>query len=226
MSLHLLPNLLAPNSDPAMNFVPGLTDIVNGLDGFFVENPKLARVFLKHFDFDKLRDKPMVVIHKQQITEELMAPVIKDKENWGIITDAGLPCMADPGYRLVAIANKNSTKTGIKVHAYPGPCSIILALMLSGLPSQSFTFNGYLPRKLDRKFRIPGTTQIYIETPYRNIPSIRALTENLRPTDFLCIACDLQLPTQQVLTKPISWWLTQNYDHYHKRPLILITHTP
>ena len=142
MTLYLLPNLLHPEADPKLSFVSGLEEIVNQMDGFFVEHPKEARVYLKHFDFEKLKTKPMEVLDKDTTNfVTLLQPLLKG-EKWGIIADVGLPCIADPGAKLVYGAKDKN----IDVVAIPGPCSIFLALMLCGLESQQFVFQGYLPR--------------------------------------------------------------------------------
>ncbi len=219
MTLHLLPNLLHSNATPNLNFVVGLQDVVNNLDGFFVEDPKEARKYLKHFDFDKLKDKPMEIVNKD--TKDfriLLKPLLNGKE-FGVVVDSGMPTIADPGSKLVFIAKS----LNIKVMAYPGPCAIILALVLSGLDSQQFTFQGYLPRKIDRKIRNIEMTQIFIETPYKNHNSLANLLSVLAIRDTLTIACDLTLPTQQVITQTVGEWhkTHQNYD-FHKRPAIFL----
>jgi 16S rRNA (cytidine1402-2'-O)-methyltransferase len=202
MTLYLLPNLLHPDADPKFNFVPGLEEIVNQLDGFFVEHPKEARVYLKHFDFEKL-----------------LQPLLKG-EKWGIISDAGLPCIADPGAKLVYGAKDKN----IEVVAIPGPSSIFLALMLCGIESQTFSFQGYLPR--DCKVQRLGMLQLFIETPYNNQKSLEKLLTHLQDDDLLSIACDLTLPTQKVITKKIKWWKEHHKEEdFYKRQAIFLIKT-
>ncbi len=222
MTLHLLPNLLGPTQDPRFSLVPILDEVVNQLDGFFVETPKEARVYLKHFQFDQLKDKPMVIVDKRtENFQEILEP-LKNKENWGVIVDAGLPCLADPGSRLVAAARAE----GIVVVAYPGPSSIVLALMLSGLDSQSFVFGGYLPRVLDISIRKEKRTQVYIETPYNNMKRLEALLQILKDEDTLCIACDLLSPTQEVVVQTVRVWKKRiSFYNFHKRPAIFLIKT-
>lgn len=222
MALHLLPNLLGEEADPKYNFVLGLPEVVNRLDGFLVEHPKEARKFLKHFNFDKLRDKPMRILDaRTRDFDELLEPM-KKGESWGVITDAGLPCIADPGSALVYHARL----AGIKIFAYPGPSSLILALMLSGLPSQQFVFQGYFPRAFDIKIRQERKTQLFIETPYNNQKTLERLLEVLDKKDLLCLAADLTLPTQEVIVQPVHKWQRMIHQtNFHKRPTIFILHT-
>ncbi len=219
MTLHLLPNLLNEFADKRASLVPILNDIIYDLDGFFVENPKEARKYLKCFDFDRLRDKPMIVMGKRAESEKELLEPLKKKQSWGVISDAGLPCLADPGSQIVSLARR----LGIKVKAYPGPCSITHALALSGFDGNGFTFHGYFPRKQDANmFELPGI-HIFIETPYNNNPTIRKMLLLLKPRDLLCVACDLMSDKEEVIVEKASSWLTDKSDFdFHKRPAILI----
>ncbi len=220
MTLYLLPNLLHPEADPKLSFVGGLEEIVNQLDGFFVEHPKEARVYLKHFDFEKLKTKPMEILDKNTTNfVTLLQPILRG-EKWGVISDAGLPCIADPGAKLVYGAKDKN----INVVAIPGPSSIFLALMLCGLDSQSFVFQGYLPR--DCKVLKMPMLQVFIETPYNNEKSLEKLLLNLQDENVLCIASDLTLPTQQVITKKVKWWKeNREKEPIHKKPSIFLIKT-
>lgn len=222
MALHLLPNLLGEEADPKFNFILALPEVVNHLDGFLVEHPKDARKFLKHFNFDLLRDKPMRILDsKTRDFQELLEPM-KRGESWGVITDAGLPCIADPGSELVYHARQ----AGIKIYAYPGPSSLILALMLSGLNSQQFIFQGYFPRSLDQRIRNEKKTQVFIETPYNNQKTLERLLEVLDKKDKLCLAADLTLPTQEVISEPVhKWQRIIHQTNFYKRPTIFIIRT-
>ena len=120
MTLYLLPNLLSDDSDLSLSIPQGIDEILYQLDGFFVETPKEVRKYLKYFDFDKLRDKPMMIIDKKSDDYSDHINVLKEGEKWGVISDCGLPCIADPGSRLVYLARKE----GIKIEAIPGPSSI------------------------------------------------------------------------------------------------------
>ena len=162
MTLYLLPNLLAEDGDLSLSIPQGIEEILYSLDGFFVETPKVARKFLKHFDFERLRDKPMEIIDRKSDDFSEHLKLLKSG-NYGLLSDCGLPCIADPGARLVYLA-KNA---GVDVQAIPGPSSIFLALMLSGLYSQKFTFYGYMPVRIDKSIRQDKALQVYIQTPYK-----------------------------------------------------------
>ncbi|MBS0585043.1 MAG: SAM-dependent methyltransferase [Verrucomicrobia bacterium] len=220
MALHLLPNLLDPKAEPSLNFVSGLFEVVNSLSGFFVEDPKEARQFLSHFDFKTLKEKPMVRI-EENLDREILLPLEKG-ESWGVITDRGLPCLADPGAKIVALARQKN----IKVYAYPGPCSFILALMLSGIECQSFQFQGYMPRVIDKTLRKKEVVQVFIETPYRTQKTLEALLAVLHDEDLLCLALDLTMPSQEVITQKVSLWKKNSKESsFHKRPCIFILKT-
>jgi 16S rRNA (cytidine1402-2'-O)-methyltransferase len=133
--------------------------------------------------------------------------------------------VADPGANLVALAQRK----GIKVVPLTGPSSIILALMGSGLNGQNFAFVGYLPvkspdrekriRQLEQRARDEKQTQLFIEAPYRNNHLLGALISTLHPETMLCIAADITLPTEFVVTKSVKEW-TKNLPDLHKRPTI------
>lgn len=198
MTLYLLPNLLSEQSDPAWNFIPSLHDLILSLDGFFVENEKKARKYFKHFDFSQLRTKPMILFNQNHTQFSLNA--LEKGERWGIVVDAGLPCLADPGSTIVYEARKK----GFAVHAIPGPSAIFLAIMLSGLDAQTFVFQGYFSRD-NRIVRLPYL-QIFIETPYNAKRRLKVLLNVLQDRDFLCLASDLTAPSQKVVTQRVIDW--------------------
>lgn len=219
MTLYLLPNKLHEDADPAAVFVPMMRDIVNDLDGFFVENEKVARKMLSNFDFQKLKTKPMIVLDKRAQDIASLLDEIREGQKWGVISDAGLPCIADPGAELVFAAKKRN----MSVKTFPGPSSIVLALMLSGLNSQEFYFGGYLPRKITPSLRRLKMTQVFIETPYNNTKSLRDLLHVLHDNDYLCVAVDLTSDTEQVVTQSVSEW-KKNFSQFdfHKRPALFV----
>ena len=218
MTLYLLPNLLSDDADPALAIPAGLENILYSLDGFFVETPKVARKFLKHFDFDRLRDKPMEIVdkHTKEFTEHV--DLLKKGEKWGLLSDSGLPCIADPGARLVLLAKK----ARIKVEAISGPSSIFLALMLSGLYSQRFTFYGYIPRQINKQMRRDKYLQVYIQTPYKTEITLQNLTDELDPRDLLCVALDIGSPNQEVITDTIKNWQNMKWPELRKRPAVFL----
>jgi len=136
--------------------------------------------------------------------EDYLSPVYNGFDI-GVLSEAGLPCIADPGSKIVALAHKK----GITVTPLSGPSSIILALIASGLNGQNFTFNGYLPvkpeersariRELEKKAK-EGTAQIFMETPYRNQKFMETLLSTCHNDTMLCIAIDISLPTEMIIT--------------------------
>ena len=218
MTLYLLPNLISHDSNISLSLPPGLEEILYSLDGFFVETPKEIRKFFKHFDFEKLRDKPMEIVDRRSDDFSEHLKFLKKGENWGIISDAGLPCIADPGARLVLLA-KNE---GIKVEAIPGPSSIFLSIMLSGLYSQKFTFYGYMPRQIGKRMRQDRDLQVYIQTPYKTEITVQNLVDELDPRDMLCVALDVGSPSQEVITDTIKNWQKRKWPQLRKRPAVFL----
>lgn len=181
---------------------------------FIVEDTRSARRFLRLIDkgfpindtvFRELNEHTM----ESEIAEYL-EPVFKGVDI-GIMSEAGLPGIADPGSRIIAIAHKRK----LKIVPLAGPSSILLALISSGLNGQNFTFNGYLPVKPDeRRARIKelerksheGYAQIFMETPYRNQKMLESLISTCSGETMLCIAADITLPTEFIRTMKISEW--------------------
>ena len=150
-----------------------------------------------------------------------------DGESVGMLSEAGVPGIADPGADVAKIAHEK----GIQVVPLVGPSSILLAMMASGLNGQSFAFNGYLPidnkerrntiKKLEKLSGDIGQSQAFIETPYRNNKMFDELCNTLSPGTQLCVACDITLPTEFIKTAPVTIWQRSRPD-LHKRPAIFI----
>lgn len=225
--LVLLPNLLSVESDPKELLPAGLAQLFTSLDGLIVENAKSARHFIMRFSKELLK-LPMELLNEHTEDFKPLLEPVKRGEKWGILSDCGLSCIADPGAKLVELAHKQN----LAVRALPGPSSIFMGLMLSGFSGQSFTFNGYLPRRrplLDQRLEVlvrrsqkEGTTQIFIEAPYRNNPLFASLVELLPNDTVLCIACDLTDPNEWVETLPISLWKKREAPNLHKRPTLFL----
>lgn len=198
------------------------------LSCFVVEHPKSARQFLKRCNMKT----PLQQIEFQVLdehtpkmeTEALLAPLMEGRDV-GLISEAGCPAVADPGSDLVALAHRK----GIRVVPLVGPSSILLSLMASGLGGQRFRFHGYLPvekedlekkiKAIEKASRERDETQIFIETPYRNKRLLDALVANCRGDTRLCIATDLSLETESIMTKPIGSWKGTELD---KRPSVFL----
>ena len=231
--LYLFPNVLDETQHHEEFFPRSVGEHVSEIEGILAENEKSARAFLKRFTFSRgrtFREIPIKLLNEHTTDpelKELLTPLLQSQK-WGLISDCGLPCLADPGARIVALAHKN----GIPVKTFPGPSSIIMALMLSGLHSQQFTFHGYLPREvplLVKKLKSmelevsgQGTTQMFIEAPYRNQKLLETLVETLSGSVFLCVASDVSLPAEKIITQSISKWKTQDLAYYQKRPTVFL----
>lgn len=206
MILYAIPT---PLGAAAADSLPqSVLDTVRTLKDFAVENAKSARAFLKDAGCD-VHALSIVEIHHE--SESLLKP-LREGRPLGLLSEAGCPAIADPGAALVEAAHRE----GFRVVPLVGPSSIALALMASGLEGQRFAFCGYLPREpLKRKMRIKelenrslreDETEIFIETPYRNEAMLAALLETCRDTTRLCVAADLTLASEAVVTKSVAEW--------------------
>ena len=228
--LYLIPTTLG---DCALSQVlpDGNTSIIKGLKVFIVENIRTARRFLKQVDRDIIIDELQFFELNQhtdlnQISQYLEP--LKTGQNIGIISEAGCPAIADPGADIVALAQQRK----IKVVPLVGPSSILLSLMASGFNGQSFAFQGYLPiekgqrsdklKQLERRIYNEQQTQIFIETPYRNMQMFEELLKSLQPQTKLCIAVDITSANEDIRTKAISEWKTSLAPELHKRPCIFL----
>lgn len=222
--LLLLPNLLNKEGLPDLFFPPSVQRAVLRLDGLIAENEKEGRAFLKRMEAD-YRNTPIELLNKHHHDLDALLEPIRKGETWGLISDAGLPVLADPGYQLVARARDFN----VTVQAFVGPSSIVMALMLSGLPSQHFAFNGYLPRspkdqieKLEKRSKEERATQVFIEAPFRNDKLLDSLLETLDESTKLCVAWDLTMPTQGVETHSVSTWKKRSRPTLHKKPAVFL----
>lgn len=204
--------------------------IVQEIDVFIVENIKTARRFIKRVAPEKKIDDLVFYEINKRTNMDMLPTFLKsifEGKNIGVISDSGCPGVADPGADVVALAHENN----IKVVPLVGPSSLLLSLMASGFNGQSFCFNGYLPkeqkdrvRKLKELERIANAqkqTQLFIETPYRNQHVFDDLLLNCNPSSKLCIAVDITLPSEQILTKTIAEWKNFKID-LTKRPCIFL----
>ena len=229
MVLYLIPTTLGETDLdrilPAYN-----NEIVNRLDFFIVEDVRTARRFLKKINpATDIDSKTFYVLNQHTRPEEIagfLKPLSEGREV-GVISEAGCPAIADPGADVVAIAQEK----GFKVVPLVGPSSILLALMASGFNGQSFAFNGYLPvqpadrtkaiKRLENRAHNEKQSQIFIETPYRNMKMLQDIISVCQPTTRLCIAADITLETEFIRTKTIKDWKNQLPD-LNKRPCIFI----
>ena len=228
-TLFLIPVPLADEA-AAKSFTPYLTQTINQLTEYIVENEKTARRFLKQAGLTIPQSE--LLIHdygkhnREQSVSTFFTGLMAGKDV-GLMSEAGCPGIADPGAAIVAEAHRK----GIKVVPLVGPSSILLALMASGFNGQSFAFYGYLPiDKAQRSQRVKelenlaerhNQTQLFIETPFRNMPMLDEIVRTCKPATRLCIACNLTAADELVQTKTISEWKKQLPD-LHKKPTIFL----
>ncbi|MFV0345472.1 MAG: SAM-dependent methyltransferase [Bacteroidales bacterium] len=228
--LYLIPSGLG--ADDNLSVLPSRTvGVIKELKVFVVEDIRTARRFLKSIDKSiDIDSLSLLELNEHTDKKELDEIWSKTKDhNVGIISEAGCPAVADPGSDLVAIAHKNNKE----VVPLIGPSSILLALMGSGMNGQGFTFCGYLPvknparinaiKKLEAVSMQTQQTQIFIETPYRNVALFQDIIKSCRANTLLCVACDLTMSTQTIQTKSIKEWQTEDPD-IHKRPTVFLIH--
>jgi 16S rRNA (cytidine1402-2'-O)-methyltransferase len=226
-TVYLVPSLLDEHGTKSLPFY--LKEAVQDCQVFFVENERSARRFLKTIWKEMvIDDYQWFAIHKAE--EEVLSAfrqLLKEGKHIGIISEAGCPGVADPGQLLVAAAQDMN----VAIKPLVGPSSILLALMASGMNGQQFQFVGYLPidtterikaiKELENDSRKRNSTQIFIETPYRNNQLIEAILKTCDSTTRLCLAADLTGDTEWVKTKTIADW-KKEVINLHKRPAIFL----
>jgi 16S rRNA (cytidine1402-2'-O)-methyltransferase len=228
-TLFLIPTPLSENRFDTV-FPPCNTEIINQLRYFIVENIRTARRFIKKVDpainIDGLTFFELNKHTDKKEFARFLHPM-KGGNDVGLMSEAGLPAVADPGADIVALAQEQH----FTVKPLVGPSSILLALMASGFNGQSFSFAGYLPiqnnerikmlRKLESKIYNEDQSQIFIETPYRNMKMLEDILNTCQPNTKLCIAADITAETETIKTKPVKEWKKQLPD-LHKRPCIFL----
>lgn len=232
--LILLPNLLEESLLPESFLPASLGKTIQSLQGLIAESEKSARRYLRKFiSHDEMAAMPLRLLNehtKEAELADLLSP-IQIGETWGLISDAGLPCLADPGADLVWQARAK----GILVETHAGPSSIIFALQLSGFPSQRFTFHGYLPREipdleealraLEKNSKMQQSSHLFIEAPYRSAKLFDLLLTTLAPTTRLCVAASLTTPQERVISQSIAKWKTQKIQ-LTKEPVVFVVYAP
>ena len=211
--LYLIPTLLG-NQEPDSVIPLKTLEITKKLRHFIVEELRTARRYLrlidKNFPIDECSFSVLNEHTSDAEFEEFLHPIEKGFDI-GLMSEAGLPCIADPGSKVVLLAHKKR----YSVTPLAGASSIILALVASGLNGQNFTFNGYLPVKPAERFKkikelekksLEGAAQIFMETPYRNNQTLETLLAACQNDTYLCIAADISLQAESIRTKKISEW--------------------
>ena len=229
--LYLIPTTLG-DTEPLEVMPLSVKKVVEEIDYYIVENEKSARAFIKKISPKKAQPSLQIMSldkYAEEIETRRYLDVCKQGINVGLLSEAGVPAVADPGASIVKLAHENN----IQVVPLVGPSSILMALMSSGMNGQNFAFNGYLPiDKSDRKKALKdleklskekNQSQIFIETPYRNEKMFADLKVALSPSTNLCIAADITLSSEFIKTLSMEDWKHQTPD-LHKKPAIFIIH--
>lgn len=229
-ALYLIPVTLGDT--PIEQVLPSYNhDIIMQIRHFIVEDIRSARRFLRKVDREfPIDDSTFMEMGKHADSKQFsqyLEPLRKG-ESIGVISEAGCPAVADPGADVVAIAQRE----GLQVIPLVGPSSMILAVMSSGLGGQSFAFNGYLPvdpadrskklKMLEARAWNEGQTQLFIETPYRNLKMFQSLLASLRPQTRMCIAAGITTPDEWIRTLTIEKWKKQQLPDLSKVPAIFL----
>ena len=226
--LYIIPVLLG--GENISDLIPlGTIDIAKVLKHFIVENEKSARKFLKLAGVPNQGELQISELdkHDDNINYQDLLSASIEGNDIGLLSEAGAPAVADPGAMVVRAAHQLQ----IQVIPLAGPSSILMALMASGLNGQSFCFHGYLPidkderlkkiKLLEKDAQVRNQTQLFIETPYRNNQLLKDLV-TLLPADMkLCIAANISLPEEYILTQRISNWKKKLPD-LHKQPCVFL----
>lgn len=227
--LYLIPT---PLGEQAVDTIPAyVLDTIQQLDVFIVERVKTARLFLRQIQFTRpFDDCVFYELNKHTPPQDIpgFLDLAFEGRDIGVLSEAGVPAVADPGARLVRMAHRR----GVEVCPLVGPSAILLALMSSGLNGQQFAFHGYLSpkrptlakdlKRLETQSARSGETQIFIEAPYRNLVIFDTAMQVLAPTTTLCVATDLTLPTQYIRTHPILEWRRMARPFINKRPTVFL----
>jgi 16S rRNA (cytidine1402-2'-O)-methyltransferase len=228
-ALYLIPVTIG---DEALETVlpASVFEVAKQLDYFIVENERSARRFLRKAgvlrDFQEVK---FFILNKHTPPESLasfLQPLLNGTPV-GLLSEAGVPCVADPGNEIVKLCHQNN----IRIVPLTGPSSVLLALMASGFNGQNFAFHGYLPIQLpalksklksfEEAIFKENQTQIFIETPYRNNKLLEIITASCHPEILLCIAVELTGKNEMVKTKSIKHWRNKLPD-LHKKPAVFL----
>lgn len=227
--LYLIPATLGESSYEAI-FPNFNKELILSIDTFIIEDLRSARRFLKSLkypgNFDNVNFYLLNEHTEPEETSQYLDDIIEGKDV-GILSEAGMPCIADPGNVIVQMAHRKE----IDVVPLIGPSSIFLSLAASGFNGQNFSFLGYIPinpnersnylKEIEKKVWKLNQTQIFIEAPYRNLKLFESIVQSCSPNTMLCIACDITLGTEFIRTKSIAEWKKIKPD-IHKRPTVFL----
>lgn len=228
--LYLIPSTIGDT--PVTDVIPSLNlGVINKINHYIVENERTARRELIKMGIETpIDDLEFFVLNKHTRKEDIPEYLkIAENNDIGLLSEAGVPAVADPGSEVVLLAHQQN----IEVIPLTGPSSILLALMASGLNGQNFAFVGYLPvqknerikrlRQLEQRSKAENQSQIFMETPYRNDQLLEDVLFACSPQTLLCIAADVSTENSFIGTNQISIW-NKKKPKLHKRPVIFILH--
>lgn len=230
VALYLFP--VGLSTGPLTDVLPRRNvELLRGIRHFAVEETRTARRFLRAAVNDFPIDDSSIAELNEHTTPQQVDAILqplRDGYPMGVISEAGCPAVADPGADLVAIAQRE----GFEVVPLVGPSSILLALMASGFNGQRFAFEGYLPRddqqrrhrlqQMLRRIDSERQTQIFIETPYRNLRLFEDLINTLPPQTLLCVASDITGANESIVTRSVAQWRNSALPPINKVPSIFL----
>lgn len=230
-TLYMIPCPIADEGDPWSVLPAANREVMASLDYFIVENVRSARRFLSRAGIGSIDRLEFRELNEHTAAgrevEELVEPLLKGRSA-GVISEAGVPGVADPGALVAALCHRR----GIRVVPLVGPSSILMAVMASGLNGQSFAFNGYLPvkpperaraiRQLEHRARAERQSQLFIEAPYRNQKLLEQLLQVCQPDTLLTVAVDITASGEWIRTRSVADWRRAPLPDLQKRPCLFV----
>ena len=231
-TLYLIPCPISEDTAPYDVAPEANRAVIASLDYFIVENTRSARRFLSKAGVGRPIDElEFVELNEHTVAgadvERMVAPILKGR-NAGVISEAGVPAVADPGQLVVSLCHRY----GVRIVPLVGPSSIIMAVMASGMNGQSFAFNGYLPvkepdrsraiKKFEARAIAENQSQAFIEAPYRNVKLFEQMLHTCSAETHLCVACDITSASEYIRTATIAEWRKRGVPDIQKRPTIFI----
>jgi 16S rRNA (cytidine1402-2'-O)-methyltransferase len=228
-TLYLIPSMIGES--PVEKVVPVFNmEVIRNLKYFIVEEIKTARRFLKKV-FPEIDFETTLFLINNEHTKgndlSVMIEPLLNGSDMGLLSEAGMPCVADPGAEIVKMAHDHS----IKVVPLIGASSLLLSLMASGFNGQNFVFHGYLPidknnrnkkiKEIEKSVYLNNQTQIFIEAPYRNFQLFQSVTEVCSDSTRLCLATDLTMESEIIKVQSIRTWKGKRPD-IHKKPTVFL----
>lgn len=231
--LFLIPNTLGDPKTSSVLIPSDQLEMIRDIKEFIVENEKNARACFKTLELNHPQSDLVLHVLDKHNKHQNVTSFLRSAENgtdMGLLSDAGVPCVADPGADIVSLAHKK----GIQVIPLVGASSILLAVMASGFNGQSFAFHGYLPidknerakklKQLENESKAKKQTQLFIETPYRNNQMLEDILKHCNTQTKLCVATNLTTESETIISQSISLWRKQKHD-FHKKPAVFVLYS-